>query len=435
MIKPKITKLIHYLKKYGILKTIKKIITRIFELDSKNKKAQQEIYQNWILQNEPNEEALEIQKKTKFPYEPKISLIVPMYNTDENFFLELLNSLLAQTYSNWELCIADGSKKQNETIFAMCSSLLSKIKYQFLEENKGISENTNRALETATGDFIAFLDHDDCLPPFALYEVVKTINENPNVEFIYSDEDKINEQGKRFMPYFKPDFSPEALECNNYITHLVVIKKTLADKIGPLDSRFDGAQDFDFVLRATENTKNIVHIPKILYHWRAHQNSTAHLADSKNYAYEAGLKAIAEHLQRIGKEGVVVNPNEVPGIYQIKYAIKGNPKVSILIPNKDACDTLKKCLKSILTLTTYGNYEILILENNSEKKETFAFYEKLKQNPNIKILEIPEKGFNYSKIINTGVKNASGDFVLQLNNDTQILTPNWLELMIGYARE
>ena len=343
---------------------------RIFKLDSQNKKAQQQIYQKWILQNEPNEEELQTQKKTKFPYEPKISLIVPMYNTDENFFLELLNSLLAQTYSNWELCIADGSEKQNETIFAMCSRL-SKIKYHFLEKNEGISENTNRALETADGDFIAFLDHDDCLPPFALYEIVKTINENPNVEFIYSDEDKINEQGNRFMPYFKPEFSPETLECNNYITHLVIIKKTLADKIGPLDSRFDGAQDFDFVLRATENTKNIVHIPKILYHWRAHQNSTARLADTKNYAYEAGLKAIAEHLQRVGKEGVVVNPNEVPGIYQIKYAIKGKPKVSILIPNKDACATLKKCLKSILTLTTYENYEIFILENNSEKKDIY----------------------------------------------------------------
>ncbi len=433
MIKYKIERILYHVKKYGILRTIQKIIAKIFNISKSNEKAQKEAYQNWIVQNEPQEKDLALQKKHEFNIQPKISIIVPMYNTEENFFLELLNSVFEQSYVNWQLCLADANQKQNETIWEVCSRC-SKIKYRFLEENKGISENTNQALEMADGDFIAFLDHDDVLAPFALYEIVKAINENPNVEFLYSDEDKITEKSERFSPYFKPDFSPEAIECNNYITHFVAIKKSLVDKIGKLNHQFNGAQDFDFVLRATENTENIVHIPKILYHWRAHSKSTANLAETKMYAYEAGVKVIEEHLKRVGKQGTVENPKEVPGIYQIKYAIKGTPKVSILIPNKDCCKILKKCLKSILTLTTYPNYEILILENNSQEKETFAYYEILRQNPKIRVLEIKENEFNYSKIINFGVQNAKGDFILQLNNDTQILTPNWLELFIGYAQ-
>ena len=377
MIKYKIQRIWYHVKKYGILRTIQKVITKIFKPNQQNDQLQKKAYQNWIAQNEPQEKDLSLQKKQKFKIQPKISIVVPMYNTDENFFLELLNSVFEQTYTNWQLCLADGNEKQNETIWEVCSRC-SKIKYCFLEENKGISENTNQALAMADGDFIAFLDHDDVLAPFALYEIVKAINENPDAEFLYSDEDKITEKSERFSPYFKPDFSPETLECNNYITHFVALQKSLIDKIGRLNHQFNGAQDFDFVLRATENTQNIVHIPKILYHWRAHSKSTANLAETKMYAYEAGVKVIEEHLKRTEKQGIVRNPKEVPGIYQIQYAIKGTPKISILIPNKDHCHELKKCLKSILKLTTYKNYEILILENNSREKETFAYYETLK---------------------------------------------------------
>ncbi len=433
MIIHKLSRIFYHIKRYGMIRTIKKIIGRIFLLGKVNRQSAKQLYQTWIVQNEPADEELENQKKHKFAKQPKISIVVPLYNTDENFFLELLNSVLVQTYSNWELCFADGSQERNDTIYAMCSRC-SKVRYRFLGENKGISENTNLAIEMAQGDYIAFLDHDDTLPPFALYEIVKTINDKPETEFIYSDEDKIDEKGERFHPYFKPDFSPETLECHNYITHFVVIKRTLLDQIGKLNSQFDGAQDFDFVLRATENTKHIDHIPKVLYHWRAHQKSTAKVADTKNYAYEAGVKVIAEHLKRTGKEAIVKNPGEVPGIYQVKYAVKGKPKVSILIPNKDYYQGLKKCLKSILTLTTYENYEILILENNSTEKETFAFYKTIQQNPKIRVLECKEKEFNYSKIINFGVKNATGDFILQLNNDTKLLTPDWLEILLGYAQ-
>lgn len=431
--KYKLQRMFYYLKRYGIWKTIQKILLRIFKLENRNEKSAQERYQDWIAKNEPNEAELELQKNEKFAFQPKISVVVPMYHSDENLFLELLNSLLWQTYSNWEICFADGSEEKNDTIVALCSGN-PKIKYQFLGENKGISENTNEAIKMATGDFIAFLDHDDCLPCFALYEVVKAINTNPDAELIYSDEDKIDEDGNRFALYFKPDFSPETLECNNYITHLVVMKKELVQKIGKLDSRFDGAQDFDYLLRATEVTKNVVHIPKILYHWRTTKNSTANVAENKLYAYEAGLRAIEEHLERTHKKATVENPGEVPGIYQVKFAVEGTPKVSILIPNKDNLRTLQKCIDSIIQNSTYENYEIIVIENNSVNPKTFAYYEKVQENSKVKVITSQEKDFNYSKLINFGVKNATGDFILQLNNDTQVLTKDWLELLIGYAQ-
>lgn len=428
MIKQRFSKIQFHTRKYGIGRTLKRILFRMFNINAKNSKTAKEVYQKWILKNEPTEEELQQQKKQKWNTEPKISIIVPMYHPDENFFLELLNSLLVQTYSNWELCIADGSEEQNEMIFAMCSRY-SKIKYKFLEENRGIAENTNAALEMAGGDFIAFLDHDDCLPPFSLYEIAKVIEENPEVDFIYSDEDKIDEWGRRFDPYFKPDYSPETLECQNYITHFVAIRKTFVNQIGKLDKKFDGAQDFDFVLRATENTKNIVHIPKVLYHWRAHKNSTADTAQAKEYAYEAGRKAVEEHLKRTGKKGIVKNPREVPGIYQIQYEIEDNLGVSIIILDKNDKKSIKRSLKTILTLTTYKNYEVLILSNNPNLKK------QLPQNDKIKIIQYEEKSNNDFEILNFGTQKAGGDFVVLLDCHTKLLTPNWLECLLGYAQK
>jgi len=431
--KYKLERIIYNIKKYGLIVTFKKIFARIF----KNNKVQNKSYDEWILEHEPNSQELEAQRGHKFDYNPKISIVVPMYNTDERLFMELLNSLLSQTYINWELCLADGSEKQNDTIMRLCCANKDRVKYIFLEKNNGIAENTNQAIAMCSGDFIAFLDHDDCLVPFALYEVVKQINMNENAEFIYSDEDKIDEKGNRFDPYFKPDFSPETLECNNYITHFVVLKRSLVEKIGKLDGRFDGAQDFDYVLRAMENVgnfKNIIHISCILYHWRATRNSTANMAESKLYAYNAGKKVVEEHLKRIGKKGIVEDPGEVPGIYKIKYEIQGNPKVSIIIPNKDNYKILKNCINSILEKTIYENYEIIVVENNSEDKKIFEFYNKIQENPKVKVVKYEEKEFNYSKIINFGVKNSTGDYILQLNNDTKLLTGDWLELFIGYAQ-
>lgn len=391
-------------------------------------------YKKWIELNEPTEEELEKQRNTKFAYEPKISLLVPLYKTPRKFFEELIECMQEQTYTNWELCLADGSPKENENLQDLFKKD-ERIKYKALKENGGISANTNECIKLATGDFIALFDHDDILQKFALYEVVKTINENPNVEFIYSDEDKITTLDKpRFDPYFKPDFAPDTLRSNNYICHLSVFKKELMDKLGGENPEFDGAQDYDLILRMSETTKNIVHIPKILYHWRVHENSTAKAGETaKPYAYEAGVKAVQAHLDRLGLKGKVKH-GETLGMYHVKYEVIGNPKVSIVIPNKDYISTLKTCLKSIKKLTTYENYEIVIVENNSEKQETFEFYKSIDGKNKIRVVYYPEKEFNYSAIINFGVRNSKGEYIVQLNNDTELLTPDWIEEMLGFVQ-
>lgn len=394
----------------------------------------EELYQQWIENNEPDEEELQKQKNEKFENEPKISIVVPMYNTPKEFLKDLVNSLISQTYSNWELCLADGSNERNKELEEIYKKD-SKIKYKFIGENKGISGNTNEAINLATGDYIGLLDHDDFLPAFSLYEIVKCINNNPDVEFIYTDEDKCEEvNGKRYDPYFKSDFGPDTLRANNFICHFSVFKKELMDKLGGFRTEYDGAQDYDIILRMSEETNKIVHIPKILYHWRVHSLSTAKSGGTaKPYAYEAGIKAIQDHIKRMGLKGSVEHGKTL-GTYKIKYDVIGNPKVSIIIPNKDYVSTLKVCLKSIIKKTTYSNYEILIVENNSENEETFNYYKKIDGNNNVKVLYYPEKEFNYSKIINFGVKNSAGDYIVQLNNDTELLTPNWLEEMIGFAQ-
>ncbi len=394
----------------------------------------EEFYQIWINKNEPDEEELEKQKNTKFDINPKISIIIPMFNTPEKFFEELVDELIEQTYPNWELCLADGSPEKNEKLEKIYKKD-KRIKYKFIGKNKGISGNTNAALELATGDFIALLDHDDLLPRFSLYEIVKCINKNPDVDFIYTDEDKFEELGgKRYDPYFKSDFAPDTLRANNFICHFSIFKKELMNELGGFRSEFDGAQDYDIILRMSEKAKKIIHIPKILYHWRVHALSTAKSGGTaKPYAYEAGIKAVQAHIDRIGLKGEVVSGNTL-GTYKVNYEIKGNPKVSIIIPNKDYASTLKVCLKSIKKLTTYENYEIIVVENNSEEQKTFDYYDEINGKDKIKVVKYPEKGFNYSKIINYGVANSDGEYIIQLNNDTELITPNWIEEMLGFAQ-
>lgn len=451
--KNNLKKVKYYLRRYGLINTLKKIFKKIFHI-SENNMSNQEQYEIWMKNNLPIENDYEFQKNKKFEISPKVSVVVPMYNTNEKFLEELVNSLKEQTYSNWELILADGSNEENNNIKSFFENE-SRINYKFLGENKGISGNTNEGIKLATGDFIGFLDHDDLLSKDALYEVVKSINENKDADFIYTDEDKVDNNGNFFEPYFKPDYSPETLECNNYITHFVVVKKELIDKAGTLRDEFNGAQDFDFVLRATKNAKKVIHISKILYHWRVSKSSTAYVADSKPYAYEAGLNVIKEYLKENNKKAEVEFGQDVPGIYKIKYDIIENPKVSILIPNKDNINLLKTCITSILKLTTYKNYEIIIIENNSEKEETFKYYTELIKTNKIKILnynkntildsnserEVKIKSnfendneFNYSKLINFGVKNCDGEYILQLNNDTKLLSKDWLEFLVGYAQ-
>ena len=428
-----------YIGKYGLIKTIKKciktVLRKVIRFLRGEKDLQYGDYGGWIKYNEPNDSDLKLQMKKRFTIEPKISVVVPMYNTKEKFFRDLIKCMIDQTYSNWELCLADGSPKENENLKKYIEKD-SRIKYKFLNENKGIAGNSNSAIEMATGDYIALLDHDDILSDYALFEVVSYINKWPNAEFLYSDEDKIDENDNRYDAYFKPDFAPDTLRCQNYICHFSIFKKDLMKKLGGFKADYDGAQDYDIFLRMSEITKheNIKHIPKILYHWRVHSESTAKLnSHAKNYAFEAGKKAIEDHLKRIGLDGTV-SEGCIEGIYRIDYKVIGEPKVSIVIPNKDGKDILTVCINSLLEKTTYKNYEIVIVENNSETKEIFEYYKELEKNEKIKVVHYPNKGFNYSAIINFGVRNSSGDYIVQLNNDTELITPNWLELMLGFCQ-
>ena len=451
-----------YIGKYGFIKTIKKciktVIRRIIRFIKNEKELQYGDYGGWIKYNEPKDADLKIQMKRKFDFEPKISVVVPMYNTKEKFFKELIKCMMDQTYSNWELCLADGSPKQNDNLKKYYEQD-KRIKYKYLDGNLGIAGNSNAAIGMATGDYIALLDHDDVLADYALYEIVYNLNKFPNAEFLYSDEDKIDENGNRYDAYFKPDIAPDTLRCQNYICHFSVFKKELMEKLGGFRENYDGAQDYDIFLRMLEITdsKNISHVPKILYHWRVHNESTAKLnSNAKNYAFEAGKKAIEDHIKRVGLEGTV-SKGCIDGIYRIDYKVIGEPKVSIVIPNKDGKDILEVCINSIFEKSTYKNFEIVITENNSETNEIYDYYKTLLKNDKIKIvnyntgkrIETEEEcsieytnknrrevkpGFNYSAIINFGVKNTTGEYVVQLNNDTELITPNWLELMLGFCQ-
>ena len=392
-------------------------------------------YKKWIKNNEPNEEELKNQRKTKFKIEPKISIIVPMYNTPCKFFQELVECLIKQTYSNWELCLADGSKNQDENLKKIIRSD-NRIKYRFLNENKGISGNTNECIKMATGDYIALFDHDDLLPKFALYEIVKTINENPNVEFIYTDEDKISSDSKkRFEPYFKPDFAIDTLRSGNYICHFSVFKKELMDKLEGERSEYDGAQDFDIILRMTEfvEPQNIIHIPKILYHWRVSKESTAKNSESKPYAYISGEKAVQDHLNRLGIDAKVKR-SKYYGLYETIYKIKGKPKVNIIIPNDDNVEDLKRCVDSILKRTDYDNYEIDIICQESNKKEVNNFYRKIDNEKKVKIIYYAKKEKLITNNISYGVKSTDGEYILLLSNKIEIIEKDWLKRMLGICQ-
>ena len=395
-------------------------------------------YAAWIAQNEPSVEELAKQSKKKFAYEPLISVIVPTFNTKEEYLRDMLDSILKQSYGNWELCIADGGSSaafEIERILAEYASRDKRIRYTMLGENKGIAGNTNAALTIIAGEYVALVDHDDILPPFAFYEVVKAINEaEVRPDFIYSDEDKFETMEKgRFMPYYKSDFSIDLLRSYNYIGHLSVVRHDLFKKIGGFNDTVDGSQDYDLVFRIIENTDRIVHIRKVLYHWRMHELSVAANPESKLYAYETGRKAIEDHLKRMGFEAQVDNAFFI-GSYKTTYAIHDAGKVSIIIPSKDHIDDLKVCIDSILAKTTYPNYEIVIVENNSSKKETFAYYDRLSQFEQIKVVKWNQTGFNFSAIVNCGVAAASGEYVLLLNNDTEVITPEWIEMMVMYLQ-
>ena len=420
----------NYLKANGVKKSLLKLKNKIKR--RKYMSNQSVDYLDYVKNNKLSIRTIEKQRSAKFNYMPKISIVIPMYNTKFSYFVELIDSINNQTYQNFEVCLADSSKIPDVQIQKYIQELNSnKIVYKNISQNLGISENTNVAISLSTGDYVAFCDHDDVISINALYEVVKAINSS-DADFIYTDED-ILENGIRKNPHFKPDFSPDLLTSYNYICHLCVVKRKLLDEVGLLNKEFDGAQDYDFVLRATEKAKNIVHIPKVLYHWRAHETSTSYSSSAKEYVYMAGKRAIEEHFKRINIKAKVEILDE-PGRYRVKYDVIGNPKISIIIPNKDSKSDLKKCIDSILK-SSYPNYEIVIVENNSKTKEIFDYYDKIqKDNDNIKVVSIKIDKFNYSLINNFGVKNSKGEYIVLLNNDTKVLSNDWMEEMLGICQ-
>lgn len=368
---------------------------------------------------------------------PLISVVVPCYNTPEKYLRPLIQSVISQVYENWELVLADGSNnEQSSQLLEQYAGKDRRIAYLKVGENLGIVGNTNAGLEVAKGEFIGFMDHDDTLSQYALAEVAIALNEKPKTDLVYSDEDKLSDDGKqRQLPFFKPDWSPEMLLGVNYITHFVVARKSIINKIKGLRPGFDGAQDYDFLLRFTEQTDRIVHIPKILYHWRLADGSTAKSVGEKNYADTAGQRALSDAVKRRKALATVVEIPERPTNYRLKFELpRPQPKVSIIIPFKDKADLLRQCVGSILEKTTYKNYELILVSNNSSEPETHTYLDELKNKArcNIYYWDYP---FNYSKVNNFGRQKATGEYIVLLNNDTEVITPTWLEELVGVASQ
>ena len=394
-------------------------------------------YPEWVSLIKTTEEELAQQRETVFDYMPKLSVVIPAYKTPERFLSAMLDSLLAQTYTNWEVCVADGSPRGEgvERVLKRYAMKDERFRYVILGENKGISGNTNAAIEMATGDFIVLADHDDTLAPDALFECVKAINQDPEIDVVYTDEDKLDiDGGELFEPHFNPDFNPDLLTSVNYICHLFVVNHELLLEVGLFKEEFDGAQDYDFILRCTEKARKICHIPKALYHWRCHQDSTASNPESKLYAFEAGARAVKAHYDRLGIPVKSVEKGIDYGIYHTTFEITGDPLVSVIIPNKDHSADLDLCMRSLIEKSTYKNLEFIVVENNSADPATFAYYEKIQKEFEFVHVVTWEREFNYSAINNFGVTFAKGEYLLFLNNDTELINPESIEEMLGYCQ-
>lgn len=418
-------KTLRYWKNYGLKNTIKKVCQKLSgQRDYGN-------YEDFLKKYGVTEEELARQRQETFENSPCFSIAVPLYQTKEKYLREMIESVQAQTYTNWELCLADGSGSEHSLapIVEEYRVKDKRIKYCLLDKNEGIAGNTNEALKMADGDFVVLTDHDDLLSPEALYQCAKAVQKEPQTDVIYSDEDKVDMSGKKFFePHFKSDYNIDLLCTMNYICHLFVVRKDVMERAGLFESCYDGAQDHDFILRCTEKAEHIVHIPKVLYHWRCHAQSTSENPESKLYAFENGCKAVKAHYDRIGIPAEV-EQGPFYGMYRTHYLWKEQPLVSILIPNKDHAADLKKCMDSIEEKSTYRNFEFIIVENNSTEEETFAYYKEIEKRDNVRVLYYKED-FNYSRINNFGAKEANGEYVLLLNNDTEMIEPDSIKEML-----
>lgn len=421
---------ISYLKRNGLKGTIQRVkIEKI---------RRQSSYPSWLERNEQFDFDQIKEEIAAFDYQPKISIAMPVYNVEEKWLRRCIDSILIQDYTNWELCMADDASTDPKVkeLLTEYQESDERIKVFFRQKNGHISEATNSALELATGEFVALLDNDDELPRIAFYEVVKALNENPELDLLYSDEDKIDMEGNRSDPSFKPDWSPDLLLGTNYISHLGVYRRTILEEIGGFRKGYEGSQDYDLVLRFTEKTSadRIKHIPKVLYHWRMLPTSTAVDQSTKGYAFEAGLKAVQDALLRRGIKGHAKH-GRANGLYDVYYDIETQELVSIIIPTKNGYNDVKRCVTSIIEKTTYKNYEIIIADNGStdeKMKELYAsFEETLQERFRVTTIDIP---FNFSKINNIAAKDAKGKYLLFLNNDTEVINADWLTLMVSFGQ-
>lgn len=428
-------------KRYGNLKNLMRKI--------ESKRIERKAYKSYGTLSMPDEATIKAQREHVFEKNIKFSILVPLYNTPEKFLREMIQSVLDQTYVNWELCLADGSDDQHKEVYSICEEYMkadeavakgygleeSRIKLSKLTENLGISGNTNKCFEMATGDYIGLFDHDDLLHPCALYEYMKVIC-SEGADYIYCDETTFSGDSidNMITLHFKPDFAPDNLRANNFICHFSVFSSQLVKEVGTFRSQFDGSQDHDMILRLTKHAKKIVHVPMILYYWRSHAGSVASDINAKSYAIDAAKNAVAAHLTECGfSDFVIESTRAFETIFRIRYKIIGEPLVSIVIPNKDHVADLKRCVESIMDKSSYENFEIVIVENNSVTKEIFDYYDEITKHPHVKVVKY-EGVFNYSDICNLGVKNANGEHIILLNNDTEVITRNWIEELLMYSQ-
>ena len=426
------------------------------------KKRERQAMKQFGTESFPSPEQAAAEREALFPRMVKVSILVPLWNNPEQYQREMLDSVMAQTYQNWELCLADGSDEAHGYIGEICREYAEKsggrIRYRHLDRNGGIAGNTNACLQMATGEYLGLLDQDDLLHPSTLYEYVKAINEQ-DADYLYCDETtfKGDDINRMLTMHFKPDYAPDNLRANIYICHFSVFSRKLLDGEELFRPKFDGSQDHDMILRLTDNAERIVHVPRLLYYWRSHSGSVAAGIDAKPYAIEAAKGAVAEHLGKHGYEHFKIESTRAfETIFRIRYNIIGTPKISVVIPNKDHVEDLRRCVSSILEKSTYDNYEIIVVENNSATAEIREYYSQLlgygyggapegkegasdqqqalrSRDGRIAIVTY-RGGFNYSAINNLGVSCATGDYVLLLNNDTEVITVNWMEELLMYAQ-
>ena len=386
----------------------------------------------------PTPEERKLQQETVFEKKVKFSILVPLYNTPEKFLTDMLDCVKDQTYENWELCLADGSDHEHAYVGDICKGYAGKderIIYHVLDHNYGISGNTNECLKLATGDYIALFDHDDILHPSALYEYAKVINET-GADYLYCDEITFEGDSIDHMVvlHFKPDYAPDNLRGNNYICHFSVFSRELLDETGVFRSEYDGSQDHDMILRLTAKANQVHHIPKALYYWRSHKASVAQDINAKTYAVDAAKRAVHDHIMDIyGMDAKVESTRAFPTIFRVRYPLLERPMVSIVIPNRDHMEDLSRCVESIVHKSTYENYEIVVVENNSETKEIFDYYKALEHNEKIRVVKY-EGDFNFSRICNLGVSFTQGKYVVLLNNDMKVITREWIEELLMYAQ-